>query len=423
MPSPSLVLLRTQSDARLVVLARDGHERAFEAIVERYRRQLLRSCRRVLPEARAEDALQHALMAAWHGLRRGDEVRELRPWLHRIAHNTSLNLLRQSGYDYDQLQESLRIADAPGDELERRAVMRRTLQGLAALPPRQRDALMAIAIEGRSQDEVAGELGLSPGAVRQLVHRARSSLRAAATAVVPAPLVSWAAGLEPRGDLAARVAELSAGAGGAGAAAALAKAGTVAAIAGSVVAGPALIDKRTHGPQAPAAAIVAPREDREAARTPTATPEASSPRRVTVSARAPLAGAPADRGDGHRDTRSAPVQRRAVSEGDSEERSAGSRSGPSEPERDDDARRRDDSSEDRSGSSGGAEPDRSGSSGDRDDGAESELGDRSGPSLRSGSGSGSGDAELASPTPAPAEEPEYESSGPGSGGEYESRDD
>ena len=139
MPSPSIVLLRTQSDTRLVALARDGHERAFEAIVERYRRQLLRACRRVLPEARAEDALQQTLVSAWRGLQRGDEVRELRPWLHRIAHNTSLNLLRQSGYDYEQIEESLQIADAPDDELARRAVVRQTLQGLAALPPRQRE--------------------------------------------------------------------------------------------------------------------------------------------------------------------------------------------------------------------------------------------------------------------------------------------
>src|SRR3712207_226659 len=106
MPSPSAVLLRTQSDARLVALAREGHERAFEAIVERYRRPLLRACRRVLPEARAEDALQQALMAAWHALGRGDEVRELRPWLFRIAHNTALNQLRVSGYDYDELRDS-----------------------------------------------------------------------------------------------------------------------------------------------------------------------------------------------------------------------------------------------------------------------------------------------------------------------------
>ena len=58
-------------------------------------------------------------MAAWRGLERGDEVRELRPWLHRIAHNTQpqpaapvgLRLRRAAG-------ARLRIADAPDDELE-----------------------------------------------------------------------------------------------------------------------------------------------------------------------------------------------------------------------------------------------------------------------------------------------------------------
>src|SRR3954462_6619277 len=103
MPSPTTVLLRTQSDDRLVALARSGHERAFEAIVERYRRPLLRACRRVLPEARAEDAVQQALVAAWSALARGDEVRDLRPWLYRIAHNSALNHLRVPGYDYDEL--------------------------------------------------------------------------------------------------------------------------------------------------------------------------------------------------------------------------------------------------------------------------------------------------------------------------------
>src|SRR3954447_3558284 len=114
-PSPSIVLLRTQSDARLVALAREGHERAFEAIVERYRKPLLRTCRRVLSEARAEDALQQALVAAWRGLQRGDDVRELRPWLHRIAHNTALNQLRMAGYDFEELKEALRISDGPDD--------------------------------------------------------------------------------------------------------------------------------------------------------------------------------------------------------------------------------------------------------------------------------------------------------------------
>src|ERR687884_97085 len=121
MSLPSAVLLRTQSDERLVALARDGHELAFEAIVERYRRSLLRACRRILPEARAEDALQQALVAAWNGLRRGDDVQDLRPWLYRIARNTALNQLRVAGYDLDELMESLTAADDPEEEVLRRA--------------------------------------------------------------------------------------------------------------------------------------------------------------------------------------------------------------------------------------------------------------------------------------------------------------
>ena len=123
-PSPSSVLLRTQSDEQLVVLARAGHERAFETIVERYRGALLRSARRYLPEARAEDALQQAYIAAWSALQRGDEVRDLRAWLYRIVHNTALNQLRVAGYDYAELNDELRESEAPQEEMERRAVVR-----------------------------------------------------------------------------------------------------------------------------------------------------------------------------------------------------------------------------------------------------------------------------------------------------------
>jgi RNA polymerase sigma factor (sigma-70 family) len=296
MPSPPILLLRTQSDSRLVALARDGHERAFEAIVERYRRPLLRTCRRVLPEARAEDAVQQALLRAWHALERGDEVRELRPWLHRIAHHASLNQLRQSGYDFEELRESVRIADATEDELERRAVVRQTLQGIASLPPRQREALLAIAVEGRGQEEVAHELGLSEGAVRQLVHRARSALRTAATAVTPLPVTTWIANAGSReGDTIARIAEAGGAAGGV---AVLAKAGTVVVLAGSAIGGQALIEKRTGADPAPEAAAAAPAPKRAAtpARTPSMrvvaapSPTATPRRRVVVATPTPERG-------------------------------------------------------------------------------------------------------------------------------------
>src|SRR5262245_39399156 len=240
--SPSSVLLRTQSDERLVALARAGHERAFEAIVERYRGGLLRVARRYLPDARAEDAIQQAFLAAWSALQRGDDVRDLRAWLHRIARNSALNQLRATGYDYAELEESLRATDAPADALERRAAMRQTLTGLAALPERQREALLRIAVEGRSQDEVARELGVSSGAVRQLVHRARHTLRAAATAVLPMPVATW---LASGGGAAADAV------GGAGAAALLAK-GAAVLFATGVAATPVIVaaepDRPGHPP-------------------------------------------------------------------------------------------------------------------------------------------------------------------------------
>jgi RNA polymerase sigma factor (sigma-70 family) len=282
--SPSSVLLRTQSDERLVVLARGGSERAFEAIVERYRGVLLRGARRFLPDARAEDALQQAFLSAWSALQRGDEVRDLRAWLYKIVVNTALNQLRVSGYDYAELRESLRGGEAPQEEMERRAVVRETLAALAGLPERQREALLRIAVEGRSQDEVARELGVSEGAVRQLVHRARLTLRAAATVIVPLPLAQWAAAAAGTttvaGPTAERIAELVAGA---GAGAFAAKAGTVAVLATTTaVAGPAIV---TSGVDEPARSARAPQqaeERRARERPPPARPSPSAPVIVVV---------------------------------------------------------------------------------------------------------------------------------------------
>jgi len=108
--SPSIALLRTQSDERLVKLVREGSDLAFTTIVERHRRAVLGACRRILPEARAEDAAQQVYMAAWKGLARGDDVRDVRAWLLRIARNTSLNALRVQGFDYDELREATQAA-------------------------------------------------------------------------------------------------------------------------------------------------------------------------------------------------------------------------------------------------------------------------------------------------------------------------
>jgi RNA polymerase sigma factor (sigma-70 family) len=142
----SLVLLRSQTDERLVALAGEGHERAFEAIVKRYRRPLYAACRRMVPDARAEDVLQQSLVSAWTALRRGDEVRDLRAWLFRIVRNAAVSELRRSGHAPPQLLDTLIAAPSPQEEAERRAVVHETLATIARLPERQRATLLRSAV-------------------------------------------------------------------------------------------------------------------------------------------------------------------------------------------------------------------------------------------------------------------------------------
>ena len=241
-PSVSARLLLTQSDARLMAFARAGHERAFEALVRRYRGPLLGYCRRLLlSEERAEDALQQALMQAWLALRAGTEVQNTKAWLYRIVHNSALNLLRVSGYDYCTLSESLSGADAPQEDLDRRIAVREALAGLAALPEMQREALLRTAVEGSSHRKAAQELGVSEPALRGLVYRARAALRATAGAFVPGPLVSWALGAGSGTPMGERVAEVGVGGGGAGVAGLLMKGGAMAVTAGMLAGGIATV--------------------------------------------------------------------------------------------------------------------------------------------------------------------------------------
>ncbi|HEY7952881.1 MAG TPA: sigma-70 family RNA polymerase sigma factor [Solirubrobacteraceae bacterium] len=218
-PKASTRLLATQSDERLAAMARAGHDRAFEALVQRYRRPLLRYCRRIsIPDSRAEDVVQQTLLQAWSALRRGAPVRELRPWLYRIAHNTAVNLARDSARDSSRLAldlDSVSSAEAAvvfEPDLAGSLHLREALTDMAALPHMQREVIFRTALAGHSHEEVATALGISDGAVRGLLYRARATLRTAITAVTPPPLIAWISG-PGQGVVAEHVGELAAGGG------------------------------------------------------------------------------------------------------------------------------------------------------------------------------------------------------------------
>jgi RNA polymerase sigma factor (sigma-70 family) len=234
----SSIVLRTQSDEGLAQLAARGSEPAFEAIVQRYRRPLLGYCRRLLlSDSHSEDVVQQTFLNAWTALRRQTEVRDVKPWLYRITHNQAMSALRRPGWDFAELNESLLNGNPRDGELDGRIVMRETLAAVAALPGMQREVILRTAVEGRSYEEVAGELGVSEESVRGLVYRARASLRAGFAVVAPEGLVLWAAGLTRRCASSRWLPEVLSGGGSAGGAAVVVKGAVVIASSAAVIGG------------------------------------------------------------------------------------------------------------------------------------------------------------------------------------------
>jgi RNA polymerase sigma factor (sigma-70 family) len=256
-PFLSDALLRTQSDERLAALAAAGRGRAFEVLVERHRRSLLVFARHAVGAGRAEDVVQQALLQAWRSLQAGAEVEHVRGWLHQIVRHAAWRAARAAADE--QLPEGLVGSVGPQDEIERRMEVSAVIASLAAMPERQRAAIVQTVLEGQSQRDVAASLGLSEGAVRQLVHRGRSFLRGTATAVVPLPLADWAArlGAGAGAPIGERIAEGVAGAGSAGVVGLLTKGGAAVVAAGAMATGvatQAIHHHHRHGATAPASA-------------------------------------------------------------------------------------------------------------------------------------------------------------------------
>src|SRR3954468_6172396 len=95
LPGSSHRGLAGRSDERLVAIAKDGDERAFEVLYERHAPAILRYCRSLLRSTQeAEDVKQEVFVLAISALRRGAQPDMFRAWLYRVAHNACMSHLR-----------------------------------------------------------------------------------------------------------------------------------------------------------------------------------------------------------------------------------------------------------------------------------------------------------------------------------------
>ena len=129
----------------------------------------------------ADDAAQEAFLSALDRIETYDRGRPFGPWLMRIATNAAIDLLRRLAVRRAEVLPE--TARSPGRSPEADAAvaeMRERIRlALAALPERQRMAVVLFDVEGYPHADIAELLGIPEGTARSDVFHGRRALRQA----------------------------------------------------------------------------------------------------------------------------------------------------------------------------------------------------------------------------------------------------
>ena len=181
-------------DADVVARARHGDKEAFRALVERHSRPLFRLAWRITgSEQDAEDVVQETFMKAYRNLDVFESRANFGTWLHKIAANGALDMVRarqrrremQPGTDRDDPAAPNPLESFPADAVSQDRdvhsddVRRRVSAALGMLSAQERTAFVLKHFEERSIQEIGRTLELGENATKQSIFRAVRKLRRA----------------------------------------------------------------------------------------------------------------------------------------------------------------------------------------------------------------------------------------------------
>ena len=239
-----------------------GDTQAWVELVTTHAPSMRAAASRVVGAAAADDAVQDALVQAWHHGHRfvpqGDPDSALRGWLVRITVHAALARRRR---DHREQECPMTTVGTPAEPAAQDQAFARVALAdlLADLPERHRSALELHYLAGLDHQELAGTWRCSPGAARVRVHRALAVARtraagAAALGLLLMPIATLGASgspswqVPPSGPAPAPIPHLT----GAGFSAAASI--TLVAAAGALVAGLTLLPATTPGASSTATA-------------------------------------------------------------------------------------------------------------------------------------------------------------------------
>ncbi len=180
------------ADAALVARVQRGDKRAFDLLVLKYQRKIMRLLSRMVRDpAEVEDVAQETFIKAYRALPqfRGDSA--FYTWLYRIAINSARNWQASSARRHTTLGsveteegetfnpiDHLSDIGTPESALVSREIADTVNSAIAALPEELRTAITLREVEGMSYDEIAQSMGCPIGTVRSRIFRAREAIAA-----------------------------------------------------------------------------------------------------------------------------------------------------------------------------------------------------------------------------------------------------
>lgn len=183
---------KKDTDLILVERVRNGDKRAFELLVEKYRRRVVRLLSRMVrdPEE-VEDIAQEVFLKAYRALPQFRGESAFYTWLYRIAVNTAKNYLAALNRNMPTVSDVVGEEEEGGEErytapdidtpdahLLSKQIAYAVNEAVEALPQELRTAITLREIEGMSYEEIANFMGCPIGTVRSRIFRAREAIAA-----------------------------------------------------------------------------------------------------------------------------------------------------------------------------------------------------------------------------------------------------
>ena len=176
-------------DAELMLRVKDGDGASFALLLEKYRASVTHFLYRMVQEqAVSEELAQEVFLRVYRSRETYEPTAKFTTWLFRIATHLALNWLRDQKNERGQERLDESVEDAPARDVAdrspsveqsmvHRVKVEEVRRAVAALPEKQRAAVLMHKYEEMEYSQIAKVLSCSESAVKSLLFSAYETLR------------------------------------------------------------------------------------------------------------------------------------------------------------------------------------------------------------------------------------------------------